>query len=202
MKKYFLLVPATALIMAACGEKKDDKGATTPTPAKVEAREMGKLKIAFYEQDSLSAKFNYLQEEQKILDQKQKAFQNKVDAMMRDYQEFLRRNDERNKQGLLSQVQLQSIQQEAMSKEQAIGEFQQREGGRIEQEAFEKLQILNKKVAAYAKMFSEDNNIDILMIKGQGGQISYIRSEMDVTQAFIDFLNSKEDEIKKDMQAK
>lgn len=202
MKKYFLLVSTTALLLGACGEKKDDKGAATPTPAKVEAREMGKLKIAFYEQDSLSAKFNYLQEEQAVLDKKQKAFQVRVDQMTGDYQEFLRRNDERNRQGLLSQMQLQEIQQQAMAKEQAIMQFQQDQGGKIEKEAFEKLQVLNNKVEAYAKMFSEENNIDILLIKGQGGQVSYIRNEMDVTQAFIDFLNSKEDEIKKDMKAK
>lgn len=202
MKKFTLLVATTAILATACGQKNNDKGASTPTQAKVEAREMGKLKIAYYDTDSLSAKFNFLQEEQAALDTKQKAFQSKVDAMTRDYQEFLRRNEERNRQGLLSQIQLQGIQQEAMQKEQEIVEFQQTEGGRLEQQAYDKLQVLNNKVEAYAKMFSEDNNIDILLIKGKGGQISFIRPEMDVTQAFIDFLNSKEDEIKKDMKAK
>ncbi|MBU2019238.1 MAG: OmpH family outer membrane protein [Bacteroidetes bacterium] len=195
MKNLFII--GVLIIAAACSSKE-----TTPkqtTPAKVEKKSVGTLKIGYYDQDSLSAQFKYFKDQQTALEKKQKAFQGKVDQMTRDYQEFLKRNDERNRQGLLSQIQLQRIQEEAMMKEQSIVEFQQKNGGQLEKEAYEKMDDLNKKVESYSKMFSEANNLDILLIKAKGGQLAYINGSMDVTKEFIEYLNAREEEIKQDM---
>lgn len=195
--KQITLAALTIVAIASCGG--NDKKTAEPTPAKVEQKALGTLKIGYYDQDSLSAQFKFFKEQQTMLEKKQKAFQGKVDQMTREYQDFLKRNDERNRQGLLSQMQLQKIQEEAMMKEQAIVQYQQQNGGALEKEAFDKMEDINKKVETYSKLFCQENGLDILLIKAKGGQLAYINSSMDVTKSFIEYLNSKEEEIKKDM---
>jgi Skp family chaperone for outer membrane proteins len=201
MKEMKLVLIVAVLGLAISCASKDAKPKETE-PTKVESKSVGTLKIGYYDQDSLSAKFKYFRDQQTVLEKKQVAFQERVDQMTRDYQEFLKRNDERNRQGLLSQIQLQRIQEEAMMKEQSIVQFQQKNGGQLEKEAYEKMDDLNKKVESYSKTFSEKNKLDILLIKAKGGQLCYINNSMDVTEEFIDYLNAREEEIIKDMGSK
>lgn len=191
---------ALSALVACSGSKKEES--KTIEPAKVEQKQAGTLKIAFYDQDSLKAKFTYFKDQEKAIERKQAAYQGQVDKMTKEYQEFIQRNNERDRQGLLSQIQIQKIQEEAMGKERAIVEFQQSNGARLEEETFKKLEEINKKVEAYSKSFAEENGLDVLLIKGKGGQLAYMSPTMDVTQSFIDYLNQKEDEIAKDMGKK
>lgn len=190
-----------AVSMVAC--KSESKGEKQePKPVKVEKREAGKLKIAYYDQDTLKVRFEFFKEQEKSIERRQKAFEAEIDKMSKEYQDFIRRNDEKARQGLLSQIQIQGIQEQAAMKERKIMEFQQQRGASIEKDAIAKLEEIGQKIDNYSKMFSEENGIDILLIKAKGGQLSYINADMDVTDSFIDFLNSKEEEIKKDMGKK
>jgi len=200
MRINFLMPAALVLALASCSEGKKETKEVKPVEVKQQA--IGTLKIAFYDQDTLAEKFKYFKEQEAVMEKKQKAFQTKVDQMTNEYQDFLRRNDEKNRQGLLSQLQIQNIQEQAAMKERAIVEFQQSNGGRLEKEAIQKMEDLNKKVEVYSKMFSEQNKIDILLIKAKGGQLAFVAPAMNVTQSFIDFLNAKEEEIKKDISGK
>ncbi len=71
-------------------------------------------------------------------------------------------------------------------------------GQRIEEQTFKSLEAINKKVELWGKKYCEQHNIDILLIQGQGGQINFINKEMDVTDAFINFLNENQAQIEKD----
>ena len=61
------------------------------------------------------------------------------------------------------------------------------------------LEEINKKVETWGKKYCELHQIDLLLIQGQGGQINYINKNMDVTKAFINFLNENQKEIEKDL---
>ena len=198
MKKTITLVIVSAFILIGCGgKKKNDSG--TNTPVKVEEKKMGSLKIAFYNQDTLKSQFKFYKDQDTEMQKKQLSFQREVERMTKEYQDFLASYDKQAKQGLLSQIQIQGIQQKAAEKEQRIMKYQQENGERLEKETFDRLDVIGKKLEAYSKQFSEENKIDILLTHAAGGQLAYITPSMDVTNAFIEFLNQHEDEINKDL---
>jgi Skp family chaperone for outer membrane proteins len=128
------------------------------------------------------------------------SFQREVDRMTKEYQEFLSLYDKQAQQGLLSQNQIQGIQQKAAEKEQKIVQYQQNEGAKIEKETMDRLEVIGKKIEAYSKQFSEENKIDILLTHAAGGQIAFINPTMEVTKEFIEYLNQHEEEIDKNLK--
>jgi Skp family chaperone for outer membrane proteins len=78
-------------------------------------------------------------------------------------------------------------------------QYQQTEGQRIEEQTMKSLEAINKKVELWGKKYCEKHHIDLLLIQGQGGQINYINKEMDVTKAFINFLNENQSQIEKEL---
>lgn len=200
MKKIFVIALVSTFVLIGCGEKKKENKATTPV--KVEERKVGSLKIAFYNQDSLKVQFKYYKEQDEEMQKKQIAFQKEVERMTKEYQDFLGSYDKQAQQGLLSQIQIQGIQEKAAQKEQKIMKYQQDRGSQLEKETIDKLEVIGKKLEAYSKQFSEANKIDILLTHAAGGQLAYISPNMDVTVAFIEFLNQQEEEIDKDIAKK
>ena len=92
------------------------------------------------------------------------------------------------------------LQQRAQQMEADLTQYQQTEGAKIESLTVKKLEEISKKIEAFGKQFSEENNIDILLIHGPGGQINFIDSSMDVTKSFVDFLNAHQEEIEKSLK--
>jgi Skp family chaperone for outer membrane proteins len=83
--------------------------------------------------------------------------------------------------------------------EAELMQYQQREGAQLEAEVMRKLTDINNKVISFGKKFSEANGIDLLMGYADGGQINYVNPSMDVTRAFIDFLNKEQTRIEEDL---
>ena len=61
------------------------------------------------------------------------------------------------------------------------------------------LETVNKKIEALGKKYCEKHQIDILLMHGEGGQINYINSRMDVTSEFVNFLNENQAQIEKEL---
>jgi Skp family chaperone for outer membrane proteins len=196
MNKLFILSVGMLAIVVACG-KSAEKPKENTTP-KVEVRDMKGLKIAYYDSDSLKVLFDYFKEQDAIVTKKQLNFQKEVERRTRDYQNFIVRNNEKLQSGLLSENEQMQIQQRAQQMEAELMQYQQTEGGKLEKETLDKLESISKKIEVFGKQFSEENNIDILLIHGKGGQINYISSAMDVTKEFTAFLNAHQEEIEKD----
>jgi Skp family chaperone for outer membrane proteins len=84
--------------------------------------------------------------------------------------------------------------------EQELMQYQQFQAAKIEEESGKKLEAITKKIETLGKMYSEKNNIDILLIHGAGGQLNFINSTMNVTSDFIRFLNENQASIEKDLK--
>lgn len=197
MNKFFALAAIALITLGSCGDKKKDTPvSTTPNIQEVKA---GSLKIAFYNQDSLKEQFEFYKEQDQYVKNKQISLQKEVDRMTAEFKSFLERNDQRAKDGLLSEVQIQQIQQQAAQKEQNIVSFQQKRGAALEEETMKLLDEIGKKIETYSRQFAEENKIDILLTHAAGGQFAYITPKMEVTKEFIEYLNQHEAEIKKDM---
>jgi hypothetical protein len=80
-----------------------------------------------------------------------------------------------------------------------IMQYQQTEGAKIEELAMKSLETVNKKIEALGKKYCEKHQIDILLMHGEGGQINYINSRMDVTTEFVNFLNENQAQIEKEL---
>ncbi len=193
MKKLIFL---SALIAIGCGqEAKPDAATSKAEKPNVESRPAGNLKLAFYVQDSMQANFKFYTEQEAALKVKTDRFEQELARMSREVQEFYQRNGERERQGQLSQVQIQQLAQEGQRKQLEIQEYQEVNGRNLEKETMAALDAVGSKIESYSKMFCEENGIDVLLIKGTGGNIAFMSSAMDVSTEFVAFLNEKEGEI-------
>lgn len=196
MKKIIVATLLTGVLIA-CGKSAKKEISTTP---KVEVRDMKGLKITYYNSDSLKVYFDFLKKEEAIVTKKQKVFQSEVQRRTKEYQSYIIRNNEKLQNGLLSENEQVQIQQNAQRMEGELMQYQQNEGARLENETMKKLEAISKKIESLGKKFCEQNNIDIMLINGPGGQINYINGSMDVTKEFAAFLNQNQAEIDKDLK--
>jgi Skp family chaperone for outer membrane proteins len=184
-------------ILVACGGKEKVENTTPNVPVIKNG-----LKIAYYVQDSLKTGFDYYRNTDSAVTKKQKAFQNELEKRQKALQNFLVTNDEKAKSGQLSGFELQNIQQEAQRREQALYQYQQTEGAKLEQETVEQLEVISKKIEAAGKEFCKKNKIDLFLIQGAGGQINFVNPSMDVTKEFVNYINQYQDKIEKDLGIK
>lgn len=197
MRLFFLLV--AGLLIQSCGNKevKADQADKKPT---VITRYDKSLVIAYYHQDSLKERFNYYKKEDQVITRKQKMFEAEMKRRGKELEDYVRRNDEKARNGLLSQNEIMQIQQKAQTMEQELMQYQQAQAAKIEEESVKKLEAITKKIETLGKMYSEKNNIDILLIHGAGGQLNFINEKMNVTSDFIRFLNDNQASIEKDLK--
>ena len=157
------------------------------------------LVIAFYYNDSLKEGFTYYKEIDEMVSQKNLSYQNALQTKTRALENFITKKGAEANQGLLSQNEIAKIQEKAQRMEAELMQYQQNEGARLEAEVMRELTAINNKVKAFGKTFSEVNGIDLLLGYADGGQINYVNPSMDVTSAFIDFLNNQQEAIEADL---
>ena len=197
MRLFYLLV--AGLLLQSCGNKeaREDQADKNPT---VITRYDKSLVIAYYHQDSLKERFDYYKKEDQVITRKQKMFEAEMKRRGKELEDYVRRNDEKARNGLLSQNEIMQIQQKAQTMEQELMQYQQAQAAKIEEESVKKLEAITKKIETLGKMYSEKNNIDILLIHGAGGQLNFINEKMNVTSDFIRFLNENQANIEKDLK--
>jgi hypothetical protein len=122
-----------------------------------------------------------------------------VERRTKAYEAFITKKDAEARGGLLSQNEITQVQQRAQEMQNQIMQYQQTEGAKIEELAMKSLETVNKKIEALGKKYCEKHQIDILLMHGEGGQINYINSRMDVTTEFVNFLNENQAQIEKEL---
>ena len=194
-----LYASCLGFLLLSCNDakKKDAEADKNPT---VITRYDKSLVIAYYHQDSLKERFDYYKKEDQVITRKQKTFEAEMKRRGKELEDYVRRNDEKARNGLLSQNEIMQIQQKAQSMEQELMQYQQTQAAKIEEESVKKLEAITKKIETLGKMYSEKNNIDILLIHGAGGQLNFINEKMNVTSDFIRFLNENQASIEKDLK--
>jgi outer membrane protein len=197
MRLFYVLY--AALLLQSCTDSKSNKEETTKNPTVI-TRYDKSLVIAYYHQDSLKERFDYYKKEDQVITRKQKMFEAEMKRRGKELEDYVRRNDEKARNGLLSQNEIMQIQQKAQTMEQELMQYQQAQAAKIEEESVKKLEAITKKIETLGKMYSEKNHIDILLIHGAGGQLNFINEKMNVTSDFIRFLNDNQASIEKDLK--
>ena len=200
LKTAFIGIAAIGLTVASCGgEKKEKIENTTP---KVQVQKIGELKIAYYDQDSMKANFEYYKEQDALVTKKQIAFQNKIEAKRKEMESYYNNFMKRAQNNELSQVESEGYQRNLQNQEAEIMQFQETEGAKIEKETLAKLEAIGNKIEKFSKQYCEENGIDILLIYAKGGQFNYINPSMNVTKEFTAYLNQNQNAIQKDLNKK
>ena len=196
MKLVFVI--GVALVLGACGGKETAKQDETASNVKVEGavQDMGGMKVAFYNLDSLKTMYTYFREQDSIITVEGLNFQNELERRSVNLQGFVSKNEANIQKGLMSQDDIMRIQQQVQQRQESIMQYQQNVGGQIEKRGYEIMEVIGNRLEEYGKEYSEDNGIDILMVYTKGGQFNYINSSMDVTVGFTEFLNVKQEEFK------
>ncbi|MBG39287.1 MAG: hypothetical protein CL857_05120 [Cryomorphaceae bacterium] len=198
--KTSLYIIALSLIILSCSNKSEKETALEPSVSvSTIEKDTSGLVIAFYFNDSLKEGFTYYKNIDEDVSRKNLAFQTELQRRTANLENFVSKKGAEAQQGLLSENEIMKIQQKAQRMEAELMEYQQREGGKLEAEVMRKLTDINNKVISFGKKFSEANGIDLLMGYADGGQINYANPSMNVTRAFIDFLNKEQKQIEKDL---
>lgn len=194
---------ATGLILGlttvACSDKKEKTKAKEETPPVVPTVSSKELKIAFYYSDSLKEGFTYYKNEDARITKKGEAFQNEMIAKQRTLEQMAANYDKYMREGTATGEQLQNLENDIMRKREQLMSLQQSKGAQLEKETNEALTVLSKRIEVAGKKYCEKYGIDVLLIHGQGGQINFINSKMDVTKSFIEFLNHEQETMAKDL---
>ena len=205
MKTKLFAAALIGLTIASCGggDKKKGKEITEEDMRpKVESQKIGELKIAYYDQDSMKANFEYFKQQDAIVTKKQLGFQKELEkrrsAMETYYNTFMTRAQNNE----LSQVDSETYQRNLQIQEQELMKYQETEGARIEKETMEKLEVIGNKIESFSKKYCEEHGIDILMIYVKGGPFNYISPKMDVTKEFTAYLNKNQEQIQKELKQK
>lgn len=199
MKKISTLFFIVAFGLTACKDKKTKEDANTNHVPVVKT---DGLKIAFYIQDSLKTGYKYYAQLDSSVKVKQLAFQKELQKRQSSLQNYAASNEEKANKGLLSAFDIQKVQEEIQQRQQALYQYQETEGAKLEQETADHLEVLSKRIEDASKKFCQENGIDILMMQGIGSGLTYITEKMDVTKAFIDYLNKYQADLDKSVSGK
>lgn len=197
MRVFYLVM--VGVLLQSCSNKETKQNPADKNPTVI-TRYDKNLVIAYYHQDSLKERFDYYKKEDQVITRKQKLFESEMKRRGKELEDYVRRNDEKARNGLLSQNEIMQIQQKAQIMEQELMQYQQTQAAKIEEESVKKLEAITKKIETLGKMYSEKNHIDILLIHGAGGQLNFINEKMNVTADFIRFLNENQASIEKDLK--
>lgn len=191
---YIALIGLTsAAVLTACSEEtKKDKEVEAPSVPTVDPQG---LKIAFYESDSLNEGFLFIKTQDSILKKKEERFARDMEARQRNLQKAYETFMKNDKDMVYTAADRERKQIELERQSQSLQQYQQSEAGKLQEETMELQKVLQNKISKFSKMYCEKYKIDMLIMHGEGGQVSYYNPKMDVTKSFIEFVNAEDKKL-------
>jgi outer membrane protein len=181
---------AAMLMLAACGD--DKKAAKEVTPPTVESVNPGSLKIAFYNMDSLTVNYSYLQEQDSAMKIKQSKFEANLMNRQRSMEALVKQMETAREKLTATPEEFARMERNLQMKQQDGQMYQQTEGMKLQKEAAEIQEAIARKMIEFSRLYCEKYNIDMLLVHGAGGQFGYIKPSMDVTKSFTEFVNAEQ----------
>jgi outer membrane protein len=172
---------ATSIV--ACNNKTDDKKATTATPAVATAE-----KIVYINQDTLLAKYEYVKDMNKRLNDKGKSAQGDLDSKK---QAFQREVAEYQKgQSTLSADQRASTEQRLQRKGQELQGYEQNATAQFQDEQAAEGNKLFDRYAEFVKKFAKDHGYKLVLSYSKANPVvMYGDPSLDVTAEVVKGLN-------------
>lgn len=182
-------------VLSSCGGDSKKESNEEDAPQKLEVTNVGELTIAYYDMEKISTDFDFYVKTQQDLEKKKKALDDKLLAQQKSYENAAVALQKGMNSNTLTPNQMQAYQDKMRRAEEATFNIQQSEGVALETESFQANEVLMNKIRDYAQQFSEKNGIKLFVSKGPGSSVTYIDPAFDKTDAFIQFMNKKEQAI-------
>jgi outer membrane protein len=180
MKNVFIIVGLSALIIS-CGENNISQ-----------TIDGSDVKFGFYIKDSIPEHFTFYMNAQKQLDEKGRAYEERLYNLQTKGQQMLANYQKQVGAGLLSNNQIARKEQEIQLVQQQIQILQETDGADLNREGNDMTIQVVDKMSKYGKEYAQNNGISVFLGAEQGGGVLYMDSTMDVTMDFIDYMNKQE----------
>lgn len=188
MKKYFFGVLALAAVMASCNNaspKMDEK------PQAAGAENVGGMKIAFVEVDSLMTQYNFAKDYSVTLQKKSNNARNtltqksnELQAAVSNFQQKLQNN------GFTSREQAASVQQGIERRQRDLQELQARLESELASETQKFNEALRDSLNSFLASYNKDKQFDLILSKA-GDNILFADRKFDITKDIINGLNKR-----------
>ncbi len=195
MKKIILFGAAAVLIAACSGKAKDEKKDTPVKSAVEQSGQAGDLKIAYYVLDSLANTFEVYKAEQATIEKEGKTLSNQMESMQKEYQNEYSKYESGMRNQTLTPNQIASFEQRLGALQQRMGEFQNSKLAAFQEKQYKATETINNKIIKYAQEFGEANSLTLFLAAGSASNISYANTGLDMTNAFVDFMNAEEKKL-------
>lgn len=182
------LAAAAMVALASCNNespKMDDK------PATAEAGQVGGVKIAYVEVDSLMTQYEFCKEFTLILEKKSTNARNTLNSKgqalqnaMANFQQKLQNN------GFTSREQAEGQQAAIQRQQQSLQELQARLENELANETAKFNEDLRDSLMNFLNAYNKDKKFDLILTK-QGDNILYAAKRFDITNDVINGLNKR-----------
>ncbi|MCO5261017.1 MAG: OmpH family outer membrane protein [Crocinitomicaceae bacterium] len=196
MKKILFVGLLATLVVACKGKNTPTTNTTAPSNAAAATIENG-VKIAFYVLDTVAEKFDVYKEESGKFEKEGAKLQEQLASMQREYERVYTEYESGAKKQILTPNQMAGYEQKLGLLQQQMQEFQSSKMTSFQQRQLDATTAIQNKIIKYSEDFSKENNIDLFLISGAGGQVAYGNPSMDVTDKFVAFMNEKEKSVGK-----
>jgi len=149
------------------------------------------IAIAYVNSDTLLNHYHFFEELSAQLETKkeslEKEFANRASGLQKQFEDYQRTAQN------LTIAQARAVEEDLTQKQQNLQQYQQslsqelmREEARITQELYEK-------VAAFLKVYSEKNDVQLVLTYTRGSGVLFANEQLDITQEIIEGLNNEYD---------
>ena len=163
-----------------------------PTAIAPAASIAGGVKIAYVNADTLDAKYEWLKEQKKALEQRvqsaEKSMGNKKEALMRDLEKF----QQKYESGTVPPAQLEKEYAVLSERQQKLAQEEARLGKQLADDQQKAMNELMENVEAKLRSLQSQIGYDfILSYSKGGGQVLMANDSLDITNQVLELLNAK-----------
>ena len=188
MKKFFFGALALAAAMASCNNaspKMDEK------PQAAEAENVGGMKIAYVEVDSLMTQYNFAKDYSVTLQKKSNNARNTLTQKTNDLQAAVNNFQQKlQNNGFTSREQAQSVQAGIERRQRDLQELQARLETELANETQKFNEALRDSLNNFLASYNKDKKYDLILSKA-GDNILFADRKYDVTKDIINGLNKR-----------
>ena len=197
MKKTLLLIPALALMLAACNPT--NNGTTTDSAA--EPGQITSLhgEIVYVRMDSLMSSYVMYQELSSSFEEKSGKAETDLTNRGRSLEREMMNAQERVQKGLVTRLQAQELEQELGRKQQNFVNYRDQLLNELGEEEQVMLNRISNSINLFMKEFNKDNKYKMVISTSAAGPILIADPALDVTAAAIVELNAYYEANKADL---
>ncbi len=146
-------------------------------------------KIAYFNTDTLTLKYEFIKEKNKVLQDEERRLNGNIEAKTKALQNRYLELQQRAQ--TMTEKEIEAASLELRQAEQAIGEMKQKAAMDLEKQNIALLKELYSKLDSFLKKYNEEQKFDYILKYEEGGFIAYGKDALDITSDVLNGLNEE-----------